>query len=68
METLEAYITCNGNALETSRRLDVHPKTVLYRLDKIRSEAGIDLDDAEEMLMVQIGLKILKMEDAADAA
>lgn len=68
IETLEAYIACSGNALETSRRLDVHPKTVLYRLDKIRSEAGIDLDDAEEMLMVQIGLKILKMEDAAEAA
>ncbi|WP_306223105.1 PucR family transcriptional regulator [Bosea beijingensis] len=67
VETLEAYIACNGNALETSRRLDVHPKTVLYRLDKIRSEAGIDLDDAEEMLMVQIGLKILKMEDVAAA-
>lgn len=68
VETLEAYIACSGNALETSRRLDVHPKTVLYRLDKIRSDAGIDLDDAEEMLMVQIGLKILKMEDAAEAA
>lgn len=67
VETLEAYIACSGNALETSRRLDVHPKTVLYRLDKIRSEAGIDLDDAEAMLMVQIGLKILKMEDAAEA-
>lgn len=68
VETLEAYIACNRNALETSRRLNVHPKTVLYRLDKIRSGAGIDLDDAEEMLMVQIGLKILKMEDAAAAA
>ncbi len=68
VETLEAYIACNGNALETSRRLEVHPKTVLYRLDKIRSEAGIDLDDAEEMLMVQIGLKILKMEAASEAA
>jgi len=68
VETLEAYIACNGNALETSRRLEVHPKTILYRLDKIRSEAGIDLDDAEEMLMVQIGLKILKMEGAMEAA
>lgn len=68
VETLEAYIACSGNALETSRRLDVHPKTVLYRLDKIRSEAGIDLGDAEEMLMVQIGLKILKMEGAPEAA
>lgn len=68
VETLEAYIACSGNALETSRRLDVHPKTVLYRLNKIRAEAGIDLDDAEEMLMVQIGLKILKMEDVAEAA
>lgn len=68
VETLEAYIACSGNALETSRRLDVHPKTVLYRLDKIRSEAGIDLGDAEEMLMVQIGLKILKMEGATEAA
>ncbi|WP_293795461.1 PucR family transcriptional regulator [uncultured Bosea sp.] len=68
IETLEAYIACNGNALETSRRLEVHPKTVLYRLDKIRSDAGIDLGDAEEMLMVQIGLKILKMEGATEAA
>lgn len=68
LETLEAYILSNGNALETSRRLKVHPKTVLYRLDKLRSEAGIDLGDAEEMLMVQVGLKILKMRGTAKAA
>lgn len=68
IETLEAYILSNGNALETSRRLGVHPKTVLYRLDKIRTEAGIDLADAEEMLMVQVGLKIMKMRAAAKAA
>lgn len=67
LETLEAYILSSGNALETSRRLKVHPKTVLYRLDKIRSEAGIDLGDAEAMLMVQVGLKIVKMLDAAKA-
>ena len=68
VETLEAYLACNRNALETARRLNVHPKTILYRLDRIRAGADIDLDDAEEMLMVQIGLKILKMEDATESA
>lgn len=68
IETLEAYILSNSNALETSRRLKVHPKTVLYRLDKIRSEAGIDLGDAEAMLMVQVGLKIVKMLEATRAS
>lgn len=61
LQTLAAYIHSNANALETSRRLDVHPKTVAYRLEKITELTGLNFSDADEMLMIHVGLKILKL-------
>lgn len=61
LATLEAYTLSAGNALETSRRLGVHPKTVTYRLAKIEEVAGIDFANVDEMLMIQVGLRIMKM-------
>lgn len=61
-------VACSGDTLEISCRLDVHRKTVLDRLDDIQAETGMDFSDAEQMLLVRIGLRILKMEEAIDAA
>jgi purine catabolism regulator len=70
LETLEAYTLSNGNALETSRRLGVHAKTVAYRLERIAELTGVDFADVDEMLMVQVGLKIMHLlgDGGADGA
>lgn len=61
IETLEMYLQCQQNVSRSADRLYVHYKTVSYRLDKIKDITQMDYEDANEMLSVQIGLKILEI-------
>jgi sugar diacid utilization regulator len=55
-ETLHAYLSCGGNAIEAAKSLDVHVNTVRYRLSRVGPLFGIDLDDAETRLLVWLQL------------
>lgn len=61
INTLEMYLKCNLNAVKTAEELYVHYKTVLYRLNRIREIMKLDLEDREEILEIEMGLKILKI-------
>ncbi|WZL75078.1 PucR family transcriptional regulator ligand-binding domain-containing protein [Clostridiaceae bacterium 35-E11] len=61
VETLEVFLKCNANASQASKQLFIHYKTVLYRLERIREITSIDLENNEERLEIQIGLKILRL-------
>ncbi len=61
MKTLDAFLKNNQNLNETARMLGVHSKTVVYRIEKIARIAEIDFKNSEDMLMVQVGLRILTM-------
>ncbi|MFN8634614.1 MAG: helix-turn-helix domain-containing protein [Chloroflexota bacterium] len=58
VNTLEAFFECHGNHVRTAQRLHLHRNTLLYRLDRARSVLGVDLDDAETRLALQVALKI----------
>ena len=58
IETLKAYFECNGNVKETAERLFVHYNTIAYRLERIRGELGIPLDDAETRLRLQLAIRL----------
>jgi purine catabolism regulator len=58
VNTLEAFFECHGNHVRTAQRLHLHRNTLLYRLDRARTVLGIDLDDAETRLALQVALKI----------
>lgn len=64
IRTLDAFLKSNQNLNETARLLGVHYKTVVYRIEKISKIGEIDFKNAEEVLMIQIGLKILTMNGA----
>jgi len=64
LKTLSIYLKNRHNIIETSRNLGVHHKTVAYRIEKIKTVSGMNFEDYEEMLMVQIGFKILTMLDS----
>lgn len=55
-ETIYAYLSCSGNAVEAAKSLDVHVNTVRYRLSRVESLFGIDLDDPETRLLVWLQL------------
>jgi hypothetical protein len=61
MATLEAYLSHGGDAAATARDLHVHRSTLYYRLDRIRSAAGVDLADGEVRWELQTGLRIARL-------
>lgn len=58
VNTLEAFFECHGNHVRTAQRLHLHRNTLLYRLDRARAVLGVELDDAETRLALQVALKI----------
>lgn len=58
VKTIAAFLECNGNLTETSNKLFIHRNTLKYRLERIRDITQIELDDAENRLMLHLGLKM----------
>ncbi len=58
LKTLQTFLECNQNVTQTAKKLFIHSKTVVYRLERIKEITGMDFDDSEEMLSVRVGLKI----------
>lgn len=59
VQTLSAYLESNASLQATARELSLHVNTVSYRLRRIQSLSGLDLEQADDRLLVQIALKIL---------
>lgn len=57
--TLRAYLDHNKNLTKSAEVLFIHPKTMRYRINKIMAFCEIDLDDSEELLSYNIGLRVL---------
>ncbi|WP_324644370.1 helix-turn-helix domain-containing protein [Pseudarthrobacter sp. LT1] len=55
-ETIRAYLSCGGNAMDTANALKVHVNTVRYRLSRVKTLFGIELDDPETRLLVWLQL------------
>jgi purine catabolism regulator len=62
--TLRTYLECGRNVKRVSEVMFTHYNTVIYRLQRIREIAGIDLDDADTMLNMHIAIKILEVLDS----
>jgi PucR family transcriptional regulator, purine catabolism regulatory protein len=58
VHTLDRFFAENANASRTSRALYIHRNTLNYRLQRIVEITGLDLDDAEARLALQLALKI----------
>ncbi|WP_316568169.1 PucR family transcriptional regulator ligand-binding domain-containing protein [Neobacillus sp. YIM B06451] len=61
LETLKIFLECNQNATKVSQLLYIHHKTAVYRLERIKEITGMNFDDSEELLSVQVGLKIIDL-------
>jgi hypothetical protein len=54
--TIAAYLDCGGNAIEAATMLAVHVNTVRYRLSRVQTLFGLDLDDPETRLLLWLQL------------
>ena len=59
VRTLDAFLRAGGNHLRAARDLNVHRNTLIYRLERIQELlGGLDLEDPEARLNLQLALKI----------
>jgi PucR family transcriptional regulator, purine catabolism regulatory protein len=61
METIESYFSHNRNVSEASKAMFIHRNTFIYRIEKIKEILSSDLKNPEELLQLQIALKIFKL-------
>lgn len=61
IKTLEAFFACHGNLSETAVMLYVHRNTLLYRVQRIKDIASIDLDRPEMRLALHLALTIRRL-------
>lgn len=61
ISTLECYLNNKQSIRKTSELMNVHPRTVSYRLSKIVDLTDIEFDNIAEILAVRNGIIILKI-------
>ncbi|MFQ3565626.1 MAG: helix-turn-helix domain-containing protein [Aggregatilineales bacterium] len=61
IRTLSGFFEANGNLAKAAADLDVHRNTLVYRLDRIRELTGLDLDDADNRLILHLALKVQRV-------
>lgn len=60
-ETLSVFLDTNQSYTLTSERLFLHPKTVRYRIDKIKDVLGTEFTNPEEILQIQVASRLFKL-------
>lgn len=66
IETLTAYFAHKGNLSQTAEALFVHRNTLLYRMERIREISGLDLDNPETRLSIQLALRAYRLLSARE--
>lgn len=61
IRTLETFFDEDGNLSKTSKKLNVHRNTLLYRMERIGQIGAFDLDNPETRLAVHLALKIRRL-------
>ena len=57
LETLRAYLDCGRNIAATADALHVHSNTVRYRIERVLERLGLDLDEPDQRLMLELGTR-----------
>ena len=61
LRTLNGFFQANGNLAKAAQDLDVHRNTLVYRLERISELTELDLDDADNRLILHLALKIRRV-------
>jgi DNA-binding PucR family transcriptional regulator len=59
VKTLAAYLRHGGNSTQTADALFMHRNSLRYRLARIRAISGMDLDDPDTRLALQVAVLLL---------
>lgn len=61
LSTLETFFMLDCNVSETAKKLYIHRNTLLYRLDKLKQETGLDVRQFRDAVLVKIILLLYKV-------
>lgn len=61
VKTVKVYFKCNGNMKKISKEMFVHYNTIIYRLQKIKDITGLDIDNCDNRLNLEISVKALDL-------
>jgi hypothetical protein len=61
LSTLETFFQLDCNVSETAKRLYIHRNTLLYRMDKIKQETGLDVRSFKDAVLVKLTLLLYKV-------
>jgi purine catabolism regulator len=61
VRTLNGFFDANGNLAKAAADLDVHRNTLVYRLERISDLTGLDLNDADNRLILHLALKVQRV-------
>jgi DNA-binding PucR family transcriptional regulator len=64
--TLRAFVNAGFNITKSAESLSVHPNTVVYRLRRIRKITGRDPHMPDDLLLFQLGLKLIQLTPGRD--
>ncbi|MFB5683358.1 PucR family transcriptional regulator [Paenibacillus terreus] len=61
LSTLDTFFQLDCNVSETAKRLYIHRNTLIYRLDKIKQETGLDVRTFNDAVLVRLILLLYKV-------
>ncbi|MDZ4763697.1 MAG: helix-turn-helix domain-containing protein [Chloroflexota bacterium] len=61
IRTLNGFFEANGNLAKAATDLAVHRNTLVYRLERISELTGLNLDDADNRLILHLALKVQRV-------
>ena len=61
VKTIEIYLRHGCSPRRTADRLAVHANTVKHRLSQIRDLIGVDFDDTQQLLELELALMVRRM-------
>ena len=64
--TINKFFENNLNVSETSRKLFVHRNTLVYRLEKIKKQTGLDLREFDNAIVFKVALMVRKYLSSRD--
>lgn len=57
-KTLKIYLETNCNVKETSEKMYTHYNTILYRVNKIKELTGIDFNQPDQKMNLQVAMRL----------
>ncbi len=61
IKTLKTYFECDGNMKKISEKMYMHYNTIIYRVQQIKDITGLDLENGDSRLNLEVALKAMDL-------